>query len=467
MRFPLASRGKSPPPKLFLTPESLGPRGSRRRFRTGASLGNRRYDRTVPDSPFMSWAVSGRGRRIAIAAVALLAIGAGLVYLLFGRNPGDVSRGNEVEFTQTRPRPDPKPPPETFEWPFYGYQRDRTHFLNVRLGPPFKVAWKRDGGVLIEFPPVLARGVLYLEKNSGAVFAIRAQDGKGLWKTSVGGLAASSPAYADGRLYVVTLSGNVAALDARTGKKIWGWRASSRVESSPVVDDQGTVYFGSESGKVYAVNGQTGGVKWTYRAGGAVKAAPALAGGILYFGAYDGAMYAVRAADGKQVWSTRTSGRSFSRSGTFYSTPAVAFGRVYAGNTDGKMYSFSAQDGQLAWSHGTGAYVYSSPAVAAADGAKPAVYFGSYSGVFYSLDARTGAVRWTYRTGGKISGGATIVGNVVYFADLAHKHTIGLTVGTGKKVFGFRSGSFNPVISDGKRLYLTGYTGLWGLVPKR
>ena len=54
------------------------------------------------------------------------------------------------------------------------------------------------------------------------------------------------------------------------------------------------------------------------------------------------------------------------------------------------------------------------------------MFVGSYDGRFYALDARTGRVRWTYNAGGKISGSATVIGRVVYFADLGHRRTIGL-----------------------------------------
>ena len=51
-------------------------------------------------------------------------------------------------------------------------------------------------------------------------------------------------------------------------------------------------------------------------------------------------------------------------------------------------------------------------------GYAPTVYVGSYSGRFYALDARSGAVRWSRGGNGRISGGATVIGDIVYFADL-------------------------------------------------
>ena len=198
-----------------------------------------------------------------------------------------------------------------------------------------------------------------------------------------------------------------------------------------------------------------------------MKAGLAYAKGILYFGDYSGTVTAIRAQDGSKVWSTATSGRVFSQSGQFYSTPAVANGRVYLGNTDHFVYSFAAHTGQLAWRYSTGGYVYAAPAVAPGPGGRPTVFIGSYDSTFYAFDARSGNVRWSYNAPGRISGAPTVIGRVVYFADLDSRSTTGLDVRTGKRVFKMNSGKFNPVISDGKRIYLTGYGTEYGLVPKK
>jgi outer membrane protein assembly factor BamB len=228
------------------------------------------------------------------------------------------------------------------------------------------------------------------------------------------------------------------------------------------------VYFGDQSGTVYSLNATTGRVNWTFHASGPVKGGPALANGVLYFGDYSGRAYAVNAATGHQVWASNTNGADFGfGSGNFYSTPAVAFGRVYMGNTDGRVYSFSAKSGQLAWATGTGAYVYASAAVDNTPGLGPTIYLGSYDGNFYAFDARSGAIRWKHPAGGKISGSATIVGGVVYYSDLGTKTTAGLDARTGRKVFSFPDGAFNPVVADNHAIYLSGYTMLYQMLPNR
>ena len=410
---------------------------------------------------------------LVLAAVVVLGVIAGLiVYNTWVKSPGDVTNPNaEFQDTTDQSPPPPKPAPkkrkrgETFIWADFGYSPNRARYLASELQPPFKPIWVYRGDrQLIEFPPVLANGVLYLVRNDGVAVALSAKTGNIKWQRRIGALNASSPAYDRGRLYVATLSGHITSLSAKTGKIRWRKRLASRSESSPIVVNN-RVFFGSENGTVYGLSASDGKVAWTYKAGGAVKGALAYSDGRLYFGDYGGSVTSLDLR-GRRIWKTGTSGRSFGRVGRVYSTAAVKFGRVYLGSLDGRVYSFVARTGQLAWSHSTGGYVYASPAVARVPGTGPTVYIGSYDGRFYALDARNGKERWRYNVGSKISGSATIVGQVVYFANLGSKGTSGLDVRNGKRVFKYPRGSFTPVISDGERLYLTGYTTLYGFVRK-
>jgi outer membrane protein assembly factor BamB len=417
---------------------------------------------------------------IALAVVVLLAGAAAAVLALI--KPGNVSHPN-VEFTApttaTQPPPPAKAKPmaDTFLWATYGFTPDRTRDFSAAprdLRPPFHRGWTYRGGALLEFPPAIDGPSLYMLDDDGFLRAVDKHSGKVRWVRRVGRLAASSPAVGDGNVYVVALNGlsgsggRVAAYTSGNGHQLWARELPSRAESSPLLH-KGVLYFGSESGTVYALDAHSGRTRWTYQASGAVKGGPALAGGILYFGDYSGHVHAVRARDGARVWSVGTSGARFGfGSGTFYATAAVAFGRVYLGNTDGRVYSFAAHSGQLAWATGTGAYVYGSSAVADVPGLGPTVFVGSYNGNFYALDARSGAQRWSFSAGTKISGSATVVGNVVYFSDLQPANdTYGLDVRTGRKVFFWPDGAFNPAVADDRALYLTGKSQIYELLPGR
>ena len=409
----------------------------------------------------------------AAALVLLLAALGGYLYV-HGHAPGEVHNAT-VEFQSERPERPARHGGAAFIWPDYGYTKDRRRYLPAPadLRPPFRTVWSLQTRELVEFSPVLAGRRLFLLKNNGTLWAIGANNGRVVWQRKVGAQAAASPSVAGGVVYAVVLkrlhrvpAGRVAAYSQRRGRVLWSRPLRSRSESSPVVAN-GMLFFGSEDGTVYGLDARNGHVRWTYRAPGAVKGGLAYKRGVLYFGDYSGHVQAVRASNGHKVWSAKTSGAKFGfSSGQFYSTPAVAFGRVYLGNTDGFVYSFATTNGKLAWSKKTSNYVYASSAVADIPHYGPTVYVGSYDGTFYALDARSGRVRWQRKAGGKISGSATIVGNIVYFANLAARTTIGLAVRSGAPVFKFPHGGFNPVISDGRKLYLTGYASLYGLAPK-
>ena len=125
-----------------------------------------------------------------------------------------------------------------------------------------------------------------------------------------------------------------------------------------------------------------------------------------------------------------------------------------------------ARDGKLAWRHRTGGFVYASPAVGQVRGGKPTVYIGSYDGRFYALDARTGNPRWIRSLGQKISGAATVIGDIVFVSDLDNRTTWALGARTGKTVWKTNRGGFHPAISDGRRIYFTAYSSLFALDPR-
>jgi outer membrane protein assembly factor BamB len=426
---------------------------------------------------------SHRGKRllprIALGVVVLvLGVGAALFFLL--RGEGDVSHPDVNFVPTTESTPDTTsgshkhPADDGFEWPVYGFRKSRTHHLPLKVTPrpPYRQAWALRGKVLLEFTPVLCHRKLYLMKNNGALYAISRLSGRVSWKRKLGTLAAASPACSHGTVYAVLLShrrgtdaGRVVAVSARTGHVKWSHTLPSRAEGSPLLD-RGRLFIGTEDGTVYSLRAKNGAVRWRAKAAGAVKGAIALDAGKLYFGDYGGKVHAIRRSNGQKVWETSPSAGPLGLgAGNFYSSAAVQYGRVYIGSTNGDVYSFSATDGKLAWRTHTGNYVYASPAVGQVGGGPPTVYIGSYDGRFYALDARSGKTRWVRHLGTKISGAATIVGDLVFFSDLDKRTTWALGARTGRTAWKTHRGAFNPVISDGRRIYFTGYTSLFALDP--
>lgn len=406
-----------------------------------------------------SWSVLRRVLTIAIP-LAVVAVGAVVAYSALKR-PGDVSNP-DAEFVKEE-QATQREQIKTVNWPVYGYDDQRTRYLPTKVvRPPYGGSrWSFNAGKLLEFSPVVAAGSLYFQDKDSLMYSLDAATGKVQWKNEIGDLAASSPAYADGVVYAVSLEpGNVVALRAKDGKTLWSHDLPSRSETSPLVFGK-SVVIGSEDGTVYSLARKDGDIRWQTRTDGNVKGALALDEGTLYGANYAGQVFAINAANGSFVWQSSTSGSSLGRGGPVYSTPAVAFGRVYLGSIDGRVYSFEQSSGELAWSHSTGDWVYPAPAVAATKRSEPTVYIGSKDQEFYALDAKTGDVRWQKDVGGIVLGAASVVGEVAYVAGLGpNVGTFGFDVKTGKKVFEHEFGEYNPVISDGRRLYLTGSSGI-------
>src|SRR5436190_6334176 len=409
-----------------------------------------------------SWSVRRRALVVggSVVAVAGAAIGA---YLAL-RRPADVSNPSAAfhEHQQKTVK--------TVDWPLYGYNAERTRYLpSKHLDPPFRSSlWSFQAGKLLEFQPIVVKGTIYFMDKDAMFYALDAHKGRIEWKRKIGSLNASYPAYSHGRLYTVNLEPQQAvALDAnKKGKVLWRHPLPGRSESSPLVHAH-KVIFGCESGDIFALSANKGHTKWTVHTGGAVKGALAYDHGTVFADNYAGEVWAIDASNGKVKWTAHTQGGGFLRGGGVYSTPTVAWGRVYLGGLDGRVYSFVEKTGELAWSHSTGAEVYPSPAVAETPHSPPTVYVGSQDKHFYALDARTGAVRWEHPVGGVVLGSSSVVGETVYASVIGPNiGTFAYNVKRGKKVWENDQGEYNPVISDGKKLYLTGTSTIRAFKPK-
>jgi outer membrane protein assembly factor BamB len=416
---------------------------------------------------------------VAVAALGLIVLG--VAYVVLTGRQGDISHP-DVEFTPptTTPQAQPHQQPKSakdpgFEWPVYGYDRARTRYLPLDrpIHPKYRTAWRFHAKSLLEFSPVLSKRSLFVLEDNASLIALSRDRGRRLWARKLGVLAASSPAVGGGSVYAVVLkrsnranAGRVVALNVGSGRTRWSRKLPSRAESSPLLD-HGILYFGTENGTVYALRARDGSVKWSYRASGAVKGGLAMDyKGRLFFGDYAGKVYSLRSSNGRQLWKVGTSGARFGLgSGRFYATAAVAYGRVYIGNTDGNVYSYASSSGKLAWRIHTGGYVYGSAAVADVPGGSPTVYVGSYDRRFYALDARSGKKRWVRKAGGRVSGGAVVIGDTVWFSTL-ERQTRALGARTGNRLWTAQRGQFNPVVSDGERIYLVGSYSLTALEPR-
>ena len=407
---------------------------------------------------------------IAVAALVLLGAGAAGVFAYTRwQSSQDIRGSSNVEFSTTEAERH-RSPRDPIRWETYGFDNERRRYDDdLGLEPPFRSIWVFRAKRLVEFPPVLGYGQLFVETNDGRLLALDARRGKVAWSLPTGRCAAASPALSRFTVFATFLNrppcnasghdldGLLLAVRTRDGKERWRFSLGPS-ETSPLVAE-GRVYVGDWRGKIYALDERTGRLLWSYKTDGAVKGAIAYSAGRVFAGSYDHHVYCLDAKTGKLVWRGAAQERLGPR-GTFYSTPAVSYGRVYIGSTDGKVYSFGANTGKVRWSQSTGDYVYSSPAVW-----RRLVFIGSHDEHFYALDAATGDVRWRFDAGGRISGSPAVIDGVVYFSTLKQK-TFALDATNGRHIWTWNDGKYAGVIGGRQRLYLTGYTRIYAMLPR-
>ncbi len=286
----------------------------------------------------------------------------------------------------------------------------------------------------------MARKSLYVLKDNGALYAISKSDGHIRWRFRYGSLAASSPAYGHGTVYIVLLKrftgsdgGRVVAVSAKDGHTRWSRKLRSRAESSPLLHAGGCISEPRARARLRRARPRRRDQldlqgRWRREGRARLRGRQALLRLLR--------RQRLRAAGGRRqegVVQASGGGAFGLRSANFYSTPAVAYGRVYLGNTDGAVYSFSTDNGALAWRHRTGSYIYASPAVAAGPGDAADRLHRFLRRLLLRAERAHGASALAHKAGGKISGSATVVGDIVYFSNLHTHTTTGLGVRTASR----------------------------------
>jgi len=440
-------------------------------------------------------------RRLLIGTVALvvLAGGAAGAWYYHDQTRTREKRGSStVEFVTTAPAVKKRSQQliESVPWPMYGYDPARTHdAIQFKLRPPFRKIWTLRVGNIIEFPPVVGYGLVFVNQFRGRFFAVDAATGKDQWRKHFLNCGAASPAIGRDIVYQAYMQpypcnryprsqkGFIVAILFRSkrrgilfhrGKILWRYKTGA-VESSPLLVD-GVLYFGSWDHHLYALDVSQRArprLRWRVDLGAEVNSSPAYANGMVYVGTDGGHVFGLDARSGRVRWQGSSYSKFLHGREYFYATPTVAYGRVYIGNTDGTLYAFGARSGHLLWARHAGSYVYTAAAVWRRE-----VIVGTYDGHLIAYNAATGDELWRHEAPAAIHGAPTVLDGLVYFSTCGgcgshgSRHaksgphgTYAVDARNGRLVWTFPDGQYSPVIADSERMYLVGRTHVYGFVP--
>lgn len=143
-------------------------------------------------------------------------------------------------------------------------------------------------------------------------------------------------------LYVASLDHTIYALQAATGTLLWQTeRLEGAIASSPLLSEEGILYFGTFGNRFHAFDTRSRSDLWTYSTTGWVWASPLSVDDQVIFTDLAGNVISLDAKSGKERWKLNTAA-------AITATPTLHHQVIYVGNEGGELYAVDPQ-GNLLW----------------------------------------------------------------------------------------------------------------------
>lgn len=277
----------------------------------------------------------------------------------------------------------------------------------------------------------------------------------------------------DGTLYIGSNDGYVYALDPSGGRIKWTkqvnnthnipyFTSPNSMYTTPAIGKNGTIYIGSNEGYLFALEPTLGNIKWKYNAGYPLQSSPILDNnGNLYFGAGQ-SVFSIGDANDHfyNRWLT-----PFNTSANVNSSPALGQnGFLYFGSDDGYLYAVNGLTGLLKWKKNLSLPdteiihpIYTSATVDASNNV--IIGNGSYmDGSLNCLDGLTGDFIWQKSYGpqdGPLYNTVAVNGDTLYLSNIAYVYAIDRLTGNLKwKYFSENCYYTSPVVDASGIIYV-------------
>lgn len=275
-------------------------------------------------------------------------------------------------------------------WACYQHDSQRTGRSNFIVGDSLEIAWTYNVGAEVSGSAVIDNlGRIIFGARNGYLYCLNS-NGELLWRTPLGAtIYFSTPALDDSGNIYITTSRKLIKLNSH-GEILWSWPNHEllSISHSPVIGNDGKIYFACYSDSLYALD-SAGNLVWARYLEGDVNSSPTIG--------YDGRIYvATTRATQNKLWAFNPDGSvawSYNLLGQAdFATPAVGPDSVIyvsVGYSNYLLYAIKP-DGSLKWQTTLGSSGYSCPAIA-----NDSTVYINASGRLYCIDSRNGNIRWS------------------------------------------------------------------------
>ena len=190
-----------------------------------------------------------------------------------------------------------------------------------------------NSGYLMGKPAISNSGNIYLGSIYHNILCISETDGDVIWFEY--GETYSSPII-DGDGNVINSSkGGLQKYNGLDGEVIWTQKNIGKVQVSPVIGTNGSIYVGAEDENVYSIDSSNGNINWIFETGAPIKYSSPVVGDddTLYVCSNDKFLYALDTSTGKMKW------RYKHGSTDVRSSPLITNNGLIINGTDLKVYA--------------------------------------------------------------------------------------------------------------------------------
>jgi len=251
--------------------------------------------------------------------------------------------------------------------------------------------------------------------TSGSSLNGFSSSGAPLWPTiALGGLSYVTPTIDSilHRIYVGVSNSNFFAIDYKTGNVMWNINCDAAINSSAVITGDRKLVFASQNGTLYGFNLLTDTTKtvtpqWKSNIVGQISTSPAVdANNNLYFGTSSGKLVKVSLDSNgvvRVLWNT-------SLGAAIQSSPVIdASGYLYVGNLNGQFSKLDPNTGNIIWTYQSKGAIISSPSMSDYGN----IYIADNTG-YVSCLSQSGFLIWKYKDSSSITANLLTINAMTY-----------------------------------------------------